>query len=97
MVVATTVFAAVILGGVLLWQPWSTQFETASMSRMKFPLPEKPSIAVLPFDNLSSDPTCSRDLLRKERATAERLHGHYVRFLEKAGVPEEHLRFFRSL
>ena len=30
--------------------------ETASMARMALPLPDKPSIAVLPFDNLSSDP-----------------------------------------
>jgi TolB-like protein/Flp pilus assembly protein TadD len=31
-------------------------FEPASEERMAFPLPEKPSIAVLPFDNLSGDP-----------------------------------------
>jgi Predicted integral membrane protein len=30
--------------------------ETASVQRMTLPLPEKPSIAVLPFDNLSADP-----------------------------------------
>jgi adenylate cyclase len=30
--------------------------ETASIDKMAFPLPEKPSIAVLPFDNLSDDP-----------------------------------------
>jgi adenylate cyclase len=30
--------------------------EVASTNRMEFPLPEKPSIAVLPFDNLSGDP-----------------------------------------
>ncbi|MEE8607679.1 MAG: tetratricopeptide repeat protein, partial [Nitrospiraceae bacterium] len=28
----------------------------ASLNRMAFPLPERPSIAVLPFDNLSGDP-----------------------------------------
>jgi len=30
--------------------------EVASVERMKFPLPDKPSIAVLPFVNLSKDP-----------------------------------------
>ena len=30
--------------------------EVASVEKMAFPLPEKPSIAVLPFDNLSEDP-----------------------------------------
>jgi adenylate cyclase len=30
--------------------------EVASTDKMAFPLPDKPSIAVLPFDNLSSDP-----------------------------------------
>ncbi|MFC1579878.1 tetratricopeptide repeat protein [Thermodesulfobacteriota bacterium] len=31
-------------------------FEPASVEKMAFPLPDKPSIAVLPFDNLSGDP-----------------------------------------
>ena len=31
-------------------------FEPASLEKMAFPLPEKPSIAVLPFDNMSGDP-----------------------------------------
>jgi adenylate cyclase len=30
--------------------------ETADVEKMAFPLPEKPSIAVLPFDNMSDDP-----------------------------------------
>ena len=34
----------------------SRRVEVASTDRMAFPLPDKPSIAVLPFDNLSSDP-----------------------------------------
>ncbi len=32
------------------------EVERASAARMAFPLPDKPSIAVLPFDNLSGDP-----------------------------------------
>ncbi|MBP2444543.1 TolB-like protein/class 3 adenylate cyclase/rhodanese-related sulfurtransferase/antitoxin component HigA of HigAB toxin-antitoxin module [Rhizobium leguminosarum] len=40
-----------------IWlSPWTTSAETASIARMALPLPDKPSIAVLPFDNLSSDP-----------------------------------------
>jgi TolB-like protein/class 3 adenylate cyclase/Flp pilus assembly protein TadD len=47
----------VALAGVLLWQrPWAPDVEPARPERMAFPLPEKPSIAVLPFDNLSGDP-----------------------------------------
>lgn len=41
----------------VLWiSPWKTSVGTASVARMALPLPDKPSIAVLPFDNLSSDP-----------------------------------------
>ncbi len=45
-----------IVGGALWWQPWVPEVEPASMERMAFPLPDKPSIAVLPFTNLSGDP-----------------------------------------
>jgi adenylate cyclase len=52
--------AAVVLvaavGGMLWWQPWAPDVEPASVEHMAFPLPDKPSIAVLPFDNLSGDP-----------------------------------------
>ncbi|MEE8608876.1 MAG: tetratricopeptide repeat protein, partial [Nitrospiraceae bacterium] len=52
--------AAVLLfvaAGLVIWQrPWEPDTEPASVERMAFPLPEKPSIAVLPFDNLSGDP-----------------------------------------
>jgi adenylate cyclase len=36
-------------------RPWEPTVEPASVERMAFPLPDKPSIAVLPFDNLSGD------------------------------------------
>ncbi len=42
--------------GLALWQPWSRSVEPARPDRMAFELPEKPSVAVLPFDNLSADP-----------------------------------------
>ncbi len=44
-------------GGAVSWLRLSQpEIEPASVSNMAFPLPEKPSIAVLPFDNLSGDP-----------------------------------------
>jgi adenylate cyclase len=43
--------------GVALWQrPWEPREEPASEANMAFPLPDKPSIAVLPFANMSNDP-----------------------------------------
>ncbi len=54
LVVAAAVVLAVV-GGVAAWRPWSPDVEPASVERMAFPLPDKPSIAVLPFDNLSRD------------------------------------------
>ncbi len=46
----------VIVAGVALWQrPWAPREEPASEANMAFPLPDKPSIAVLPFNNLSDD------------------------------------------
>jgi TolB-like protein/class 3 adenylate cyclase len=42
--------------GLGLWRPWAPDIEPVPVERMAFPLPEKPSIAVLPFDNLGGDP-----------------------------------------
>jgi TolB-like protein/class 3 adenylate cyclase/Tfp pilus assembly protein PilF len=39
-----------------LLRPAPHSVEPASMDRMAFPLPDRPSIAVLPFDNMSEDP-----------------------------------------
>jgi TolB-like protein/class 3 adenylate cyclase len=51
--------AVVVIGAVTVWQfylrPKPPAVEPASLERMAFPLPEKPSIAVLPFDNMSGD------------------------------------------
>ncbi len=41
------------------WQPWTPRYETATVEQMALPLPDKPSIAVLPFVNLSDDPAQS--------------------------------------
>ncbi|HSS65060.1 MAG TPA: adenylate/guanylate cyclase domain-containing protein, partial [Gammaproteobacteria bacterium] len=43
-------------GGLAWWQPWKPGLEPGSPERMDLPLPGKPSIAVLPFDNMSDDP-----------------------------------------
>ena len=48
--------ASLILAGAALW--WVTQPpapETAAVERMALPLPDEPSIAVLPFDNMSGN------------------------------------------
>lgn len=55
--VAATAAALVVAVIALTWlAPWRPQMEPASMDRMAHELPSEPSIAVLPFDNLSGDP-----------------------------------------
>ncbi|MCH8112221.1 MAG: adenylate/guanylate cyclase domain-containing protein [Proteobacteria bacterium] len=57
-VIAATVVLLIVAAGVALWQrPWEPREEPASLEAMAFPLPDKPSIAVLPFTNLSDDPS----------------------------------------
>jgi len=49
----------IVAGGLIGWNIYlqqSKKVEPASLDKMAFPLPEKPSIAVLPFDNMSGDP-----------------------------------------
>ena len=55
---AAAAFAITVVAGgaIAWWQPWATISERASIERMAFPLPDKPSIAVLPFNNFSTDP-----------------------------------------
>jgi TolB-like protein/Flp pilus assembly protein TadD len=43
-------------GAAAWWHQWGTKFEPASIERLALPLPDKPSIAVLPFANMSDDP-----------------------------------------
>ena len=59
--IALTVAIALIVavGGSAGWYFYlsqSTKIEPASVEKMAYPLPDKPSIAVLPFDNLSGVP-----------------------------------------
>jgi adenylate cyclase len=58
MVAATATAAALAIIGVAIWSLyWRTDgIEPASREKMSFPLPEMPSIAVLPFANRSEDP-----------------------------------------
>jgi adenylate cyclase len=55
-----TVAAAVVLiigfAGWFLYIEQTKRVEPASVEKMAYPLPDKPSIAVLPFDNLSGNP-----------------------------------------
>jgi adenylate cyclase len=56
---AVVIALLVVAGGVAIWKsyrPSTPPTEVASVEKMAFPLPDKPSIAVLPFDNLSGDP-----------------------------------------
>jgi TolB-like protein/Flp pilus assembly protein TadD len=53
----TVALAAVIVAGIWqFYQHQSERVEPASVENMAFSLPDKPSIAVLPFDNLSGNP-----------------------------------------
>ena len=48
--------ATIAIIGIGIWYHQSkTDFEPASIARMAYSLPDKPSIAVLPFENLSGD------------------------------------------
>jgi len=54
---ALVIVLLLIVGGLLIWRTSSPPVQVASVEKMAFPLPDKPSIAVLPFDNLSGDPS----------------------------------------
>ena len=53
------ILLVIVAGGLIGWNIYlqqSKKVEPASVDKMALPLPDKPSIAVLPFDNMSSDP-----------------------------------------
>jgi adenylate cyclase len=55
---ALAVAFIVVISAIAIWNFYLRRppIEPASVERMSFPLPDKPSIAVLPFDNLTGDP-----------------------------------------
>jgi adenylate cyclase len=55
---AAIIILLVVAAGLVSWNIYlqqSKKVEPASVDKMAFPLPDKPSIAVLPLDNLSGD------------------------------------------
>ncbi len=59
-VVAAVAAVLIVVAAVAIWNFYlrpAPPVEVASVKKMAFPLPDKPSIAVLPFDNLSGDPS----------------------------------------
>jgi len=53
---AVVTILLLIVGGLLIWRTAFPPVHVASVEKMAFPLPDKPSIAVLPFTNISDDP-----------------------------------------
>jgi TolB-like protein/class 3 adenylate cyclase len=55
---AIAAMVIVVVGALAIWNFYfrPPPIEPASVEKMAFPLPDKPSIAVLPFDNMSKDP-----------------------------------------
>jgi adenylate cyclase len=53
---AVVTLLLLIVGGLLIWRTAFPPVQVASVEKMAFPLPDKPSIAVLPFTNMSGDP-----------------------------------------
>lgn len=52
---AVAVFAVAAIG-IMVWQPWAPDVKPTSIEKMAPPIRDKPSIAVLPFANMSGDP-----------------------------------------
>jgi adenylate cyclase len=50
------VLVLVVAAGIWQFNKQPPSIETASVEKMAYPLPDKPSIAVLPFTNMSDDP-----------------------------------------
>jgi adenylate cyclase len=57
--IAAIIVLIVVAGGLAGWNLYlrqSKSIEPAALDKMEHPLPDKPSIAVLPFNNMSGDP-----------------------------------------
>jgi adenylate cyclase len=56
---AAIIILVMVAVGLISWNIYlhqSKRIEPASLDKMAYPLPDKPSIAVLPFDNMTGDP-----------------------------------------
>jgi adenylate cyclase len=57
--ISAIIILVIIAGGLIGWNIYlhqSKKVESASLDKMAYPLPDKPSIAVLPFENIGGDP-----------------------------------------
>ena len=54
--VATAIAALVVAGALWWWQPWIERDTPTNTENLTYALPDKPSVAVLPFQNMSNDP-----------------------------------------
>jgi adenylate cyclase len=77
---AAAVALLVLVVGGLVWNFYwrAPKFEPASEEKMAYPLPDKPSIAVLPFDNISGD--------REQDYIADGITENIISYLSK--IPE---------
>lgn len=56
-VVGTLIAVLITMSGFVVWlKPWRSDHERADPARLAFSLPDRPSVAVLPFANASNDP-----------------------------------------
>jgi adenylate cyclase len=54
--IAAAVVVIIAAGGLAVWQPWAPTAKPVPQEDTVLPRPDKPSIAVLPFKNMSGDP-----------------------------------------
>jgi TolB-like protein/class 3 adenylate cyclase/Tfp pilus assembly protein PilF len=56
--IAAAAVSIVVVAGAIIWKSYLRlpSMEKASVAKMAYPLPDRPSIAVLPFVNMSGDP-----------------------------------------
>jgi len=53
--IAVSLLLLVVAGAAVWWQPWRINWPPTQVERFAYPLPDKPSVAVLPFINVSGD------------------------------------------
>jgi adenylate cyclase len=54
---ASAIVLLLLVAGTVWWRPWVVRVEPVRSAKSALPLPKKPSIAVLPFANMSGDKT----------------------------------------